>query len=88
MNNNATDNKIRRILAGICSLILMGVIFFFSSQPGEASDETSMGLLSMLFGQGLDFALLWNALARKVAHVLEYGALTVPVYCFFGTFSK
>ena len=86
MNNNATDNKIRRILAGICSLILMGVIFFFSSQPGEASDETSMGLLSMLFGQGLDFALLWNALARKVAHVLEYGALTVPVYCFFGTF--
>ena len=64
----------------------MGVIFFFSSQPGEASDETSMGLLALLFGQGLDVSLLWNALARKAAHVLEFGALAVPVYFFFGTF--
>ena len=86
MKKNKTDNRIKRIVAGGCALILMCVIFFFSSQPGEASDETSIGLLAMLFGQGLDFGLLWNALARKVAHVLEYGALTVPVYFFFGTF--
>lgn len=64
----------------------MGVIFFFSAQPGEDSDEVSTGLLSLLFGQGLDFALLWNALARKVAHVLEFGALAAPVAIFFGTF--
>jgi VanZ family protein len=88
-----SDNKMstekqqeKRILSGIISLLLMGVIFFFSSQPGESSDKTSMGLLSMLFGQGLDFALFWNALARKVAHVLEFGALAAPVTVFFGTF--
>ncbi|MBQ6067394.1 MAG: VanZ family protein [Clostridia bacterium] len=86
MEKNSIDNRIKRIVWGVCALVLMGVIFFFSVQPGDASDETSMGLLAMLFGQGLDFALLWNALARKIAHVLEYGALAVPVWVFLGTF--
>ncbi len=86
MNNDASKNRIIRIVSGCAALLLMGVIFFFSSQPGEDSDEVSTGLLSLLFGQGLDFALLWNALARKVAHVLEFGALAAPVAVFFGTF--
>ncbi len=83
MKKQISDNRIKRIVAGCCALILMGVIFFFSSQTRDDSDNLSFSLLELLFGQGLDFALLWNALLRKAAHMLEFGALTVPVYFFF-----
>ena len=86
MENHVSKTKLIRLVSGSFTLLLMGVIFFFSAQPGEASDETSVGLIALLFGQDWDVALLWNALARKAAHMLEFGALAVPVWCFFGTF--
>ena len=86
MKNHRSNIKKIRLISGSVALLLMGVIFYFSAQPGEASDETSMGLFALLFGQGMDVALLWNALVRKAAHMIEFGALAVPVWFFFGTF--
>lgn len=68
------------------ALALMGIIFFFSSQTGTASDNLSISFTSFLFTKDWDSALILNWLIRKLAHVAEYAALSVPVYFFFSTF--
>lgn len=78
------QNKPLRILSLIISLLLMAVIFILSSQPGDASNETSMSFASLFFSGDIEFAL--NALIRKFAHMAEFAALAVPAWLFVSTF--
>lgn len=78
------QNKPLRILSLIFAVIVMAVIFILSSQPGEASDKTSMSFAALFFGGDIEFAL--NVLIRKFAHMAEYAALAVPVWLFLSTF--
>lgn len=73
-----------RIISALISLSLMGVIFFFSAQPGSASDEVSLSVTGLFFSG--DLIAFFNAIVRKVAHMAEYAALSLPVYYFISTF--
>lgn len=77
-------SKTLRIISLIFAVMLMAVIFWFSSQPGEASDKTSMSFAALFFSGDIEFAL--NALIRKFAHMAEYAAFAVPVWLFLSTF--
>ncbi len=79
-----TDHKKLRIISLVFAVIVMAVIFILSSQPGDASNETSMSFASLFFGGDIEFAL--HALIRKLAHMAEYAALAVPVWLFLSTF--
>lgn len=75
-----------RIVSVLAAVAIMVVIFVLSSQNGEASDEMSLSLTSILFSSDLDFALLINFLVRKFAHFIEFAVLAVPVYLFAESF--
>lgn len=77
--------RIIRFISAAASLALMGIIFFLSAQRGEESDDLSIGLIASLFG-GFNKALALNALIREFGHILEFGALALPVYIFFSSF--
>lgn len=76
-----------RILSAVAAVLIMAVIFVLSSQNGDASNDTSISLTSFLLSADFDFALLINFIVRKIAHLLEYAALAVPVYLFAESFS-
>lgn len=86
MMKHDSGKRIVRLVSGIVALAMMGVIFFFSSQPGETSDKVSINLIELLFGQGIDAALRMNFLVREAAHIAEFFVLSVPVLLFFWSF--
>lgn len=57
-------------------IIWMVFIFFMSSQPAEASDSQSLGIINVLSKLGIDmngiFGDIANFIVRKCAHFLEY----------------
>lgn len=87
--------KRKKVLDGISwgiVLLLMGMIFYFSSQVGEESSELSgtvsfdlMKIFSNLFSKGWSFeqinehALQIEFFIRKVAHFSEYGILGLAI---------
>ncbi len=83
MENKKSIKEKIRIISLIFTIAVMGVIFFFSSQPGTESDNVSISLTSLLFSA--DLGLILNSLVRKIAHMLEYMALGAPLYIFFFT---
>ena len=84
-----TGNRKRLLLYGMLTLVMMTVIFLFSSQDGSESGGLSAWLLSTPFGrtlmrllphlsdQGIEYDL------RKYAHMGEYALLAMPAFGFF-----
>ena len=75
-----------RWLALLCTLAIMGLIFYFSSQPGAVSYRLSGAVTDTLQAGGMDAVTpQWfstknlNANVRKWAHVYIYCALGVSV---------
>ncbi len=72
----------------ILAPLMMAVIFYFSSRPGQESDLDSLGI-GMIIGEmvpGLDdiqarieFAIKINRFVRKTAHFLEYATLSALI---------
>ena len=79
--------SIDRIISGLAVVGWMAVIFFFSAQPGEASSETSGGIVSQivtLIFPGFDtvpeteqiaIVDVWQTVVRKGAHFSAYALL-------------
>lgn len=80
----------RKFIVYICGVLLwMGIIFSFSAQPSEASDETSLGfgrVIAEILVEGFEelseeaqFKLVegWNIFIRKTAHFCEYAVLGI-----------
>ena len=78
----------------------MLVIFMFSAQPGDVSQEISGGLshlcmqvLNDLFGLGwsdlkeLQLAEIWDYPIRKLAHMTEFGILAMLFYWALGSYN-
>lgn len=71
----------------ICMLIWMTVIFRFSSEKSDRSDETSLGVGKIIaeiivndfeqMEEGKQFEIIesWNFMIRKTAHFCEYAIL-------------
>ncbi len=80
MQSQKSKNRIVGAAALILTLLVMGVIFFFSSQPGTESDRVSISFTSFIFNASAGEVL--NCIVRKFAHLLEYMALGAPLYLF------
>lgn len=90
VKNNATKrNKAMLIVYGALTFAVMCAIFFFSSQPAEASDAVSEGLLATGFGRFLEKLLPRlseqgaNHDIRKYAHMTEFFGLGLTSALFF-----
>ncbi len=86
----------RKILAWAAVVLWMALIFYFSAQVAEQSDQLSMGIAdkiaetveNIIPGSGLAVENM-NHLVRKNAHFFVYlvlGALTVNAFCSSGVF--
>lgn len=75
-----------RIPSIMAAVLIMAVIFVLSSQSRDASNETSISFTSLIFSADFDFALLINYLVRKIAHLIEFAALAIPVFLFAESF--
>lgn len=73
--------KIKKLLRFIPAVIIMGVIFFFSSQTGDESTAVSDEVVSVTAGGDMVGTELITVIVRKSAHFLEYAALGAMV-CF------
>lgn len=72
--------KIKKLLRFIPAVIIMAVIFFFSSQTGDESAAVSDGVISAAAGSEMVGTGLITVIVRKSAHFLEYAALGAMVY--------
>ena len=73
--------KIKKLLRFIPAVIIMGIIFFFSSQTGDESTAVSDEVISVTAGGDMVGTELITVIVRKSAHFLEYAALGAMV-CF------
>lgn len=73
--------KIKKLLRFIPAVIIMGIIFFFSSQTGDESTAVSDEVVSVTAGGDMVGTELITVIVRKSAHFLEYAALGAMV-CF------
>ena len=90
--------KVKKVISTGLVLLAMLLIFLFSAQPGDSSDETSLsvgGLIGKIFisdfsawmpEQQLEFAEQINHPVRKLAHATEYAALGVLMTVMFGAY--
>ena len=79
--------SIDRVLSGLAVIGWMAVIFFFSAQPGEASSETSGGIVSQIVElvypsfetipeqEQIAIVDVWQTVVRKCAHFCAYALL-------------
>lgn len=72
--------KIKKLLGFIPALLIMAVIFFFSSQTGDESTVVSDGVVSVTAGGDMTGNRIITVIVRKSAHFLEYSALGAMVY--------
>jgi VanZ family protein len=89
-----TKHKVRLWLFAALTLLMMGVIFWFSAQGGERSQRMSDGFLSSLIGQflnaflprlsekGMQFDI------RKYAHMSEYFLLAVFAFLYASEYRR
>lgn len=81
----------KRIGYLLFALFIMGVIFFFSSQPAAVSQGLSDGLLERMISlfEGIlpEFMIAFlNGYIRKIAHFVIYGLLGVALALCAGSF--
>lgn len=69
-----------KLLRFIPALLIMGVIFFFSSQTGDESTAVSDEVIWATAGSDMVGSELVTVIVRKSAHFLEYAALGAMVY--------
>ena len=82
-------------------VVVMFVIFYMSSQPGDLSGDISGGISHMLMEiynailglnwndvQILQMARTWDLPIRKLAHMTEFGILAVLVFCALRSYEK
>lgn len=75
----------KKIKYFIPAILWMGLIFFFSSQNGTASDSNSYFLINLLGKIGINISSsiglsVANFIVRKTAHVTEYFILFMLLY--------
>ena len=83
---NQTTRQKWNILSLLPAIIIVGVIFYFSLQPGPASrassDSVSTGLIS-LFGGSITLTQaqydIFTNLVRIIAHMGEYAVLAIAI---------
>lgn len=83
-----TDNSVRKkntdaleVLSWVPAIIVIGVIFYLSSQKGDASDNTSIGLIDCVTKgnyHGISIKTI-NSAVRVFAHITEYFILSLCV---------
>jgi VanZ family protein len=84
----------RRIIKLLLLLFWMGVIFYFSSQNGETSEELSDSLLSPFYFlyKGplslLRFLRRYGVYIRKAAHFCEYALLGILMHLSISEYKK
>lgn len=76
--------SLKKLPRWIPALLLMGLIFWFSSQPGGDSGNLSKLVLDFMAGIGLDVRSWFGAdnaffLIRKAAHFTEYFLLALAL---------
>ena len=88
----------KKAISTLLVLLAMVLIFLFSAQPGDSSDETSLsvgGLIGKIFvsdfsvwtpEEQFEFAERINHPVRKLAHATEYAALGVLMTVMFGAY--
>ena len=89
---------IKQIISTANVLLMMVLIFLFSAQPGDRSDETSLsvgGVIGQIFISDFEqwtpeeqfaFAERINHPVRKLAHATEYAVLGGLVAAMFGAY--
>ena len=89
---------IKKIISTAIVLLMMVLIFLFSAQPGDRSDETSLsvgGVIGQIFISDFEqwtpeeqfaFAERINHPVRKLAHATEYAVLGGLVAAMFGAY--
>lgn len=89
MNSRDSKNRAIRYFCRIAALLMMAVIFYFSSKPGPESDVDSMaigriigemvmpGFDDMDLQAQLEFVTNINHAVRKTAHFTEYAILAM-----------
>lgn len=74
----------RKTIKWLLVLAWMAIIFIFSSQPGDTSEETSKLVIYVFNLLGLDlnsvFGTLADFIVRKCAHFTEYFILYMLIY--------
>ena len=92
-------NKAIRYISLFLLILVMGVIFYFSAQPADVSDETSGGvvqkLLSIIYPHFNNFDRLAQEdiiitlilPVRALAHFSEFSLLGAVLFVFLSTFS-
>ncbi len=95
-----TKKTVIRFAAWALAIAWMGVIFFFSSQPGAESDVTSGGIVDIIIralkidvtamsAQDAESTFMTiNGIVRTAAHFTEYGILGVLVTILSFTYMK
>lgn len=76
----------KRIFWGICTLLVMGLIFYFSSQNGEVSAMQSGWFSSLLAALFPGLEDVSSFLVRKAAHFSIYALLGFCALHFLSTF--
>lgn len=86
-----SNNKQRFYLFLICAIAWMGLIFYFSAQPGNESSSMSEGVIRFLeklfhiaiLNQGYEIVDFAQFLVRKAAHSFVYFVLAILFYHMF-----
>lgn len=86
-----TKRKIKMLAALLLVVTVASLIFYFSSQEGERSSETSGAIVDLLLPNIVPgytemappvqrpYKIQWGFIVRKTAHFLEYAALSVSL---------
>ncbi len=72
--------KVKKLFRFIPALLIMIVIFMFSSQTGDESSAVSDEFIRETAGSEMVGSELLTVIVRKCAHFLEYAALGAAVY--------
>lgn len=90
---NITKKYIYRFFSLVLMLLWMIIVFSFSNQSAQNSDETSMGVTVKILNifikdetQRQDLILKYNPIVRKIAHFTLYTVGGILILNFINTF--
>ena len=82
------NNKIKliRALSAVLTACVLIAIFLMSAQEGDDSNKLSTSFLSLFVWGEIDFYHMLHVVVREIAHMIEYAAMSVPLFVFVSTF--